>query len=76
MELFWVDIKEQEPKVGQNIFYVDTASAEWYEKNPNFSIGLDEIDKGVYMGNELAEWHYDNACEQFRYWFPVPRKAK
>ena len=75
-EVFWIDINEEQPENGQWIFYIDTKSAEWYEKNLNYSVSADDIDKGEYMKDNLVEWHYDYPCEEFKYWYPIPSKRK
>lgn len=75
-EVFWIDVSEEQPENGQWVFYIDTKSAGWYEKNLNSSVSAGDIDKGEYMKDNLVEWHYDHPCEEFKYWFPIPSKRK
>ncbi len=75
-EVYWIDINKEQPESGQWIFYLDTKTSEWYEKNSQYVISADDIDKGEYMKDNLAEWHYDHPCEEFKYWYPIPKGLK
>lgn len=74
-DLKWLDITKEQPAERQAIFYLDTKTSGYYEGN-RYLVGLDDIDKGEYIGGNLVEWHFDNPCDEFKYWFPVPRYIK
>lgn len=74
-EVFWININDEQPKDGQSIFYLDVKTSEWYEKK-GYQIGHDDIDKGIYLKDNFVEWHYDCPCEEFKYWYPIPKGLK
>lgn len=75
-EVFWIDVDEEQPDVGQWIFYLDKKVSDWYEKNSQYMISAEDIDRGEYITGNLVEWFYDAPSEEFKYWYPVPRGLK
>lgn len=74
-EFKWYDIEQVQPKKGQAIFYLDSKTIDAYRryfKEGSIVPCFDDIDRGLYIRNNLVEWHYDMAPEEFRLWFPIP----
>ena len=72
-EVYWIDIADEQPEKDQQIFYIDTRTAEQVGK---WGFCNDDIDKGLYYKDNLVEWHYDMAPEEFKYWYPIPSVKK
>ena len=72
-EIYWIDIADEQPEKDQQIFYIDVKTA---ERNSQWGFSNDDIDKGMYWKDNLVEWHYDSAYEEFKYWYPIPRLKK
>lgn len=73
-EFKWYDIEQVQPKKGQAIFYIDVRTYDAYTRNYSGTLipCADDIDKGLYIKDNLVEGHYDMAPEEFRLWFPIP----
>ena len=70
--IYWNDVDEVRPEKGQWIFYLDPKTVDWCKSQGFKQVCIADIDKGCYMGDNLAEYHYDLPCEVFKYWYPVP----
>ena len=70
---YWINIKDQKPEKDEPIFYLDNKTVEYYRKNKFDYPANDDIDKGIYVKDNLVEWHYDYEPEEFVYWFPIPK---
>ena len=75
-QIYWIDIADEQPEKDQWIFYLSAKVSEWFDKNDWCVPGTDDIDKGQYLKDNLVEWHYDYAGEEFKYCYPIPQMTK
>lgn len=73
-EIKWYDIEQVQPEKGQAIFYIDVRTYDDYTRCYSGTLipCVDDIDRGMYIKDNLVEWYYDMAPEEFRLWFPIP----
>lgn len=70
--IYWKDIDEELPEKDQAIFYIDNSVFEYCKSYGCTIPAIQDIDKGIYVGDNLVEWCYDSAPEEFKYWCPIP----
>lgn len=73
-EFKWYDIEQVQPKKGQAIFYIDIRTYEGYMRYSGGNIipCTDDIDRGLYIKDNLVEYYYDSPPDRLRLWFPIP----
>lgn len=71
-ELFWKDVNQEKPRKNQVIFYIESKVCDYLDTVGYDIPCTDDIDKGVYIKDNLVEYYHDVPIEEFKYWIPVP----